>query len=71
VGLYFTPVSLIGCANRGLIALGVVLISLVVGLVVALSAIRSRRNGDTDSGWLAVSALILAIPAVLVLGPLG
>ncbi|MFH1740421.1 MAG: hypothetical protein ABIH23_15540 [bacterium] len=33
VALYLTPVSLVGCVNRGLMALAVVFISLIAGIV--------------------------------------
>jgi hypothetical protein len=71
IGLYFTPVSVFGCVNRGLIALAVVLISLLSGIGAAVKAIRMRKRNDAESGWLIAAAGILTLPAVLVLGPLG
>jgi hypothetical protein len=71
VGLYFTPVSLIGCTNRGLIAFGVVLLSLLAGIAAAIQALRLRSFDRHASALWALSASILAVPAVLVLGPLG
>lgn len=71
VGLYFTPLSLISCANRGLAALAVVLASLIAGIAVGLVAIRSKGRNEPSAGWWGLSALILAMPALLVLGPLG
>lgn len=71
VALYFTPVSLVGCANRGLIALAVVLISLIAGIVTGVRGIRARLKGDPESGWWIASTGVLATPALLVLGPLG
>ena len=70
-GLYLTPVSFIGCVNRGLIALTVVFVSLGIAVASAARAIVLRRRGNTDSTWFALSAALLAVPAVLVLGPLG
>jgi hypothetical protein len=49
--LYFTPVSLFGYANRGLMALAVVLISLIAGIVTVVYGIRARAKGDPASGW--------------------
>ena len=71
VGLYFTPVSLIGCVNRGLIALAIVFLSLITGIALGIFALRARRKGDAGSAWRVISILILTLPALLVLGPLG
>ena len=71
VGLYWTPVSLVGCLNRGIAAFAIVIASLVVALVAAVRALRASRRHDPDSLWWILSAVILAVPAILVLGPLG
>jgi hypothetical protein len=70
VGLYLTPVSLIGCAPRGLLALAIVFISLVAAIMIGMLAIRSRIKGNPRSGWCIASMCVLALPALLVLGPL-
>jgi hypothetical protein len=70
VGLYFTPVALVGCANRGLLALGVVLVSLVAGIATGLVGIKARRRDPGSRWWWIASMSILALPAFLVLGPL-
>lgn len=70
-GLYLTPASAIGCLTRGLLALAVVLISLLTGIVLAVWAILARRAAGSRSAWLALSAAILTIPGILILGPLG
>ena len=71
VGLYFTPVSLIGCANRGLLALLVAGVSAVAAFVSVALAIHTRARGDESSSWWILSALILTLPLALLLGPLG
>jgi len=71
IALYFTPVSLIGCANRGLLALAVVAISLLAGIVIGLLGLRARRNDPQSRWWWIGSMCILMLPALLVLGPLG
>ncbi len=71
VGLYFTPVSLVGCLNRGIAAFAIVIASLLVGIVAAVRALGASRRRDRDARWWIVTALVLAAPAVLVLGPLG
>jgi len=70
IGLYFTPVLLFGCVNRGLIALAVVLLSAAAAFVTIGMGFRARARGRS-SGWWIISALILTLPLVLILGPLG
>ncbi len=71
LGLYFTPVSLLGCATRGLAALAVVGVSLLAALATCGIALAKRIKGEADSAWWIVSTAILVVPALLVLGPLG
>lgn len=70
IGLYFTPVLLFGCVNRGLMALAVVLISAGAAFVAIAKGFRARTQGR-PSGWWIVSAGILTLPLLLILGPLG
>lgn len=70
IGLYFTPVLLFGCVNRGLLALAVVLVSAAAAFVTIAMGFRARAQGRPSGRWI-VSALILTLPLVLVLGPLG
>jgi len=71
VGLYFTPVSLIGCANRGLLALAVAAVATVAAVVCVTFAFRTRGRSDRADLWWAVSALVLTLPLALLLGPRG
>ncbi len=71
VGLYFAPVSLVGCANRGLMALAVALGSPAAAFVTVGVSIRCRSRNDPSASWWVISTLILALPLVLLLGPLG
>ena len=71
VGLYFTPILLFGCINRGLLALAVVLASTVAACLTARTGIRASRRHDPASTWWLLSTLILTLPIVLLLGPLG
>lgn len=71
VGLYFTPVLLFGCLNRGLMAVAVVLISAVAAFVITGMNLRATIENRASSTWWLLSALILLLPLVLVLGPLG
>jgi hypothetical protein len=62
-----TPVEVLGCRNRGLLALLIVFVSVLAGLAAAVRAVQGRRRGEADSGRWVVSALILAIPPVALL----
>jgi len=70
IGLYFTPVLLFGCVNRGLLALAVVLLSALAAFVTIGIGLREQARGRSSLRWL-VSTLILATPLILILGPLG
>lgn len=70
VALYFTPLTVISCRDRGLLALGVVGISTIAALVCAAVAVRASSQDRAAARWI-LSAVILALPAALLLGPLG
>lgn len=70
VGLYFTPVMVFGCVNRGLLALAVVLISIVAAIITMRNAMRRPPSDPARALWL-LSTAILLLPAALLLGPLG
>jgi hypothetical protein len=71
VGLYFTPVDVFGCVGRGLIAFAIVLLSLLAAFGTVAVGLKKRIKGEPGSGWWILSTLILMVPAILVLGPLG
>ncbi|HEY7746297.1 MAG TPA: hypothetical protein VIA07_08165 [Desulfuromonadales bacterium] len=62
-----TPVEVLGCRNRGLLALFIAFVSILAGLAAAVRAVLGRRRGEADAGRWMVSALILAIPPVALL----
>ncbi len=62
-----TPVHVLGCRARGLLAVGIALISVLAGRAAAIRAIKGRLQGDSQAGWWIGSDLILAIPTVGVL----
>lgn len=70
VGLYFTPVLLFGCVNRGLLALAVVLLSAGGAFGTITMGFRAQAQGRPVAWWL-LTSVILTLPLVLVLGPLG
>jgi hypothetical protein len=71
VGLYFTPVSLIGCANRGWAAIAVVLASAIAAFITVGIAIRRGTRKDPEARWWILSTAILTLPLALLIGPLG
>jgi predicted membrane-bound dolichyl-phosphate-mannose-protein mannosyltransferase len=72
IWLYFTPKNAFGCANRGYMALTIVILSLVAAVVTASKGIAEKRRGETESAnWWIVTTLILLFPLVLLVGPLG
>jgi hypothetical protein len=62
-----TPVQVLGCRTRGLLAFAIALVSVLAGLGAAIMAIKGRLQGDPQSLWWIGSALILAIPGVALL----
>ena len=62
-----TPVDVLGCRNRGVLAVAVALLSVIAGLGSAVAGVRGRMKGDPAANWWATSALILAVPAVLLI----
>jgi uncharacterized membrane protein YjfL (UPF0719 family) len=60
-----TPVDVLGCVNRGLLAVAIAFLSVLAGLASAFIGARGKRRGNPDANWWATSALILAMPAVL------
>lgn len=70
--LYFTPKTVFGCANRGYLALAVVLLSMIAAVPTAMMGAAAKRRGANDeSNWWLLTTLILVSPLVLLVGPLG
>jgi hypothetical protein len=62
-----TPVEVLGCRNRGLLAFVIALASGLGGVGAALLAVvRSARKRD-DAGLAALAAVVAAIPVVALL----
>ncbi len=62
-----TPVEMLGCVTRGLLALSVALVSGVAALGTAIMSARGQRCGDVYAPWWVISTLILTIPVVALL----
>lgn len=72
VWLYFTPKTVFGCANRGYMALAVVLLAATAAVATTAKGISKKRRGDTESAnWWLLTTLILLLPIALLVNPLG
>lgn len=58
-----TPVEVLGCRNRGLLAFLVALASGMAALACVVTALKGRLRGDDSERWI-ISTLILTIPVV-------
>jgi hypothetical protein len=57
-----TPVEVIGCRNRGLLAVSIAFISVLAGLGTVIMAVFIKGRTDPDAQWWILSTLILVIP---------
>lgn len=71
VGLYFTPVSAMGTANRGIAAMAVAAVAGIAAAATGWKASRASRSCDPSAGWWLASMVILLIPMLLLVWPLG
>jgi len=59
-----TPVEVLGCFVRGLIALLIALISGLAALVTVIIGLKGRLRHDKNSVWWVLSTLILMVPVI-------
>ena len=59
-----TPVEVLGCAVRGLIALLIALISGLAAVGAAIIGLKGRVRRDPNAIWWVMSTLILVIPVI-------
>ncbi|MBE0597482.1 MAG: hypothetical protein IH614_09450 [Desulfuromonadales bacterium] len=59
-----TPVEVLGCRNRGLLALLIVGVSLIGAVAATVAGTRGRARGRLGHRWWATTALILLLPAI-------
>ena len=72
VALYFTPKATFGCANRGLLALGVALAAVIAALITTVKGVAYKRRGEKEaSNWWLLTTLILLFSIALLFGPLA
>jgi hypothetical protein len=62
-----TPVEVLGCFVRGLIALLIALISGLAALVAAIIGLKGRVRHNENSIWWLTSTLVLVIPVIAML----
>jgi hypothetical protein len=60
----WTPVEVLGCFLRGLIALLIALMSGLAALAAAIIGTKGRVRHDKNSIWWVLSTLILVIPVI-------
>jgi hypothetical protein len=58
-----TPVEILGCSTRGLIAALIAFAGLISGLAAAIIALRQKGAGNPMANWWIASALFLSSPA--------
>jgi hypothetical protein len=59
-----TPVEVLGCFVRGVVALLIAVISGLAALVMVIIGLKGRVRHDRNSIWWVMSSLILVIPVV-------
>jgi hypothetical protein len=59
-----TPVGVLGCFVRGLIALLIASISGLAALAATIIGVKERARHDKNSIWWVMSTLILVIPVI-------
>jgi hypothetical protein len=59
-----TPVQVLGCRNRGWLAVAIAFASVLLSLGTAIMGTKGRLQGDPHTLWWFASTVILAIPAV-------
>jgi hypothetical protein len=59
-----TPVEVLGCFVRGLIALVIALISGLAALGAVIIGLKGRARHDPNAAWWVMSTLILVIPVI-------
>jgi energy-converting hydrogenase Eha subunit A len=62
-----TPVEVLGCRTRGLLAILIALLGALAGLGAVLTALVKRLRGTPDTHWWIATAGMLTIPAIAVI----
>ncbi len=59
-----TPVEVLGCFMRGLMALLIALLSGLAALGTAMAGAKGRMRNDAKAAWWIASSMILTIPVI-------
>ncbi len=59
-----TPVQVLGCRNRGPLALSIAFTSGLLGVWSAVRVLRKQRRGGTIDFWPILRTMILTVPVV-------
>ena len=71
VTLYFTPVELVGCTNRGFGALALAIGCAAGAVITGGRAAQANRKGDRSANWWLATTVVLLLPVLLLIWPLG
>lgn len=63
----FAPIAVLGCRNRGLLALLIALASGIWALGAAVAGAKKAARGDADAFWCVIGSMVLTIPVVAML----
>lgn len=61
------PKTTLGCANRGLVAFTIAIISVLAAFFTIIMASKKRISNKSESDWWIISTLILIIPVIALL----
>jgi hypothetical protein len=67
LGLWFTPASVLGCANRGWLAVSIAVFGELGSVTAMAFAVRTMRTDRSQAWWWMTTALGLLLPAILLL----
>jgi hypothetical protein len=59
-----TPIHVLGCRTRGLLAFIIAFVCVLAALGASVMGAKGRMKGDPSAKWWLASTVILAIPAV-------
>jgi hypothetical protein len=60
----FMPVEVLGCRNRGLVALTISSVSTLLTLTAAIAYLRAKFKEDQNAFWWLISVVLLVIPVI-------
>ena len=66
-GIYQTPKEVFGCANRGLVALGLIALSILGAIVMMDRGVRGLRSRDGSGPLWFLTAVAILLPSLVVL----